>query len=502
MKEDGIWLSPRSSNTPAAIAFSDRFDSCPFRISSSRTVTEDRMENQMRNIPQVEKLLQDERISTYTDVIGRGAVTEIIRKVLEKYREKAKAGGEIRPDSIVASVEKNCVLKRQTMLQKVINGTGIMLHTNLGRAPLGRKVLGRVADMMSGYCNLEFHIPTERRGKRGGFCEELLCHFTGAEDALIVNNNASSVFLILSCFASGEEVIVSRGELLQIGGGFRIPDIMSETGATLREVGTTNITELDDYREAINESTAMIFSAHHSNFRISGFTRTPTPVELAGLKSESILMVRDLGSGNLVEDPRLPGPFEPTVQQELSYGPDLLCFSGDKLMGGCQAGIILGRKDLVTQLRKHPLMRMLRVDKFTYAILQEVLLRYDLKTHGDSGLWEMALQGRERVSARVSRFLRRLKSEHVKEAAHRVDTKAAFGGGSLPGIEIESAGIEIRMEGMGPAALYTYFLSCEPPVVGYVEGDRFIIDFMTVADDDVASIVMSLENLASVRTGR
>lgn len=460
------------------------------------------MDDQLRNIPQVERLLQNDQILPFTEVIGRSIVLEIIRKILEKYREKAKTGMEIKPESIIASVVKNCAVKRQTMLQKVINGTGIMLHTNLGRAPVGKKVLERVAGMMSGYCNLEYHIPTERRGKRGGFCEDLLCHLTGAEDALIVNNNASSVFLILSCFASGEEVIVSRGELLQIGGGFRIPDIMSETGAILREVGTTNITELEDYREAINDSTAMIFSAHHSNFRIDGFTRTPSPAELSGLKSESVLMVRDLGSGNLVEDPRLPAPFEPTVQQELSYEPDLLCFSGDKLMGGCQGGIILGRKDLVSQLRRHPLMRMLRVDKFTYALLQEVLLRYDMKRHGETGLWEMALRGREGASARVSRFLRRLKSEPVKGAAHRIESKAAFGGGSLPGIEIESAGIEIAIDGMSVSSLYTYFLSCDPPVVGHVEGDRFIIDFMTIADDEVSALVVSLENLVATRSGR
>ncbi len=457
------------------------------------------MEDRMRAIPQVEKLLQDERIADHIPRIGRSTVTEIIRRVLDRYREKARNGVDLKAEVIVSSIVRNCAVKGMVKLQKVINGTGVLLHTNLGRAPLGRDVLEKTADIVSGYCNLEFHLPTERRGKRGGFSEELICHLTGAEDALLVNNNAASVFLILSCFARGEEVLVSRGEILQIGGGFRIPDIMRETGAILKEVGTTNITGLQDYADAINEHTAMIFSAHYSNFRMNGFTAAPSLKELAGLKSESVLFVRDLGSGNLIDPQGLPEPFEPTVQQELAQGPDLICFSGDKLLGGCQAGFILGRKDLIVQLRRHPLMRILRVDKITCAVIQETLLRYDAKTHGQSGLWSMALDGRDKASARVTKFLRKLKGEAAKDTVKRIDTRAAFGGGSLPGTELNSVGVEITVPGMTPGQIYTYFLTGEPPLAGKIEGDRYIIDFMAVMDDDIPSLVTSVEHLISLR---
>lgn len=440
-------------------------------------------------------MLQDDQISPFIPVIGRSVLIDLIRRILEKYRDKAKSGQEIRQDAIVASILKNCTLKRMQMIQKVVNGTGVMIHTNLGRSPLGEKVCAKIIDIAAGYSNLEFHLTSERRGKRGGYCEELICHLSGAEDALIVNNCASSVFLILNCFARGEEVLVSRGELIQIGGGFRIPDIMRETGALLVEVGTTNITELDDYRSALTERTAMVFSAHHSNFRMEGFSRTPSIRELTELKSESVLLVRDLGSGSFMEEADTPRHFKPSVQDEVAQGPDLLCFSGDKLLGGCQAGIIVGKKDLIAQLRKHPLMRMLRVDKITYAILQEVLLQWDIKNHDDIGLWAMVMGGREKASHRITRFIRKLKHEKAKEHVKRIETRATFGGGSLPGMEMESVGLEIHIPGMSPNELYSFFLQQEIPVIGIIDNDRFYLDFMTILEEDVVHAATAADRL-------
>ena len=321
----------------------------------------DKVNNLLRAIPQVEKLLQDREISSFINDIGRNQVTKAIRAGIEELRESILNGSEADPDLLKDKIIAKCLYKRFEKLQRVINCTGVIIHTNLGRSPLGDEILESLKKEISGYCNLEYHIPTMKRGKRGGFAEELVCELTGGEDALIVNNNASSVFLILNEFAKGREAVVSRGELIQIGGGFRIPDIMDQSGAKLVEVGTTNITTLDDYKSAINENTSMVFSAHTSNYRIQGFTEAPSLKELSALKSSAVIFVRDLGSGNFINDDRTGSGFEQTVYQELSQGPDLVCFSGDKLAGACQAGIITGRKDLIAALRKNPLMRMIRV---------------------------------------------------------------------------------------------------------------------------------------------
>jgi L-seryl-tRNA(Ser) seleniumtransferase len=313
----------------------------------------------LREIPQVEKLLQDEEIEGFIPVIGKGSAADCVREGVSSYREALIAGAEADSQKLKDEIIKKLKIKSSERLQRVINGTGLIIPTNLGRAPLGEGIFEILKKNISGYCNLEYHIPSKKRGKRGGFAEELICQMTKSEDALIVNNNASSVFLILNELAKGGETIVSRGELIQIGGGFRIPDIMNQSGTTLVEVGTTNITTLADFKNAVTENTKMIFSAHTSNFRLEGFTEAPTLKELSTLKNDKIVFVRDMGSGNLVND-WMPGRFEQTVYHETAQGADLVCFSGDKLLGGCQAGIIVGKREIIAKLRKNPLMRMLR----------------------------------------------------------------------------------------------------------------------------------------------
>jgi len=449
----------------------------------------------LRGIPQVEKLLQDADIAGLIPEIGKGIAADIIRKSAEKYRASI-IGGSV-PE--IADLKKDIIsgikTKISEKLQRIINGTGVIIHTNFGRAPLGEKIFETLKSEISGYCNLEFHIPSKSRGKRGGFAEELICQLTGAEDALIVNNNAASVFLILKQFAEGKEAVVSRGELIQIGGGFRIPDIMKESGAILVETGTTNITTLEDYQSAITGNTSMIFSAHTSNYKMEGFSEAPTMKELASLKNEKILYVRDLGSGNIFSPEKDGEQFEQTVYAEVAQGPDLVCFSGDKLLGGCQAGIIVGSKTLIAKLRKNPLMRMIRVDKITYMILQETLLEYVNGRQFDVELWKMIMQKPEDVMRNANQFVSIMRERAGDDYCTIRSTRATYGGGSMPGVELESTGVEIKIPGMKPDEINDYFLSCIPPIAGTVRDDRYIIDFYTVFDRDIECIADSAELL-------
>ncbi|HPX91035.1 MAG TPA: L-seryl-tRNA(Sec) selenium transferase, partial [Spirochaetota bacterium] len=444
----------------------------------------------LREIPQIEKLLNEDYIAPYLSIIGKSACTECIRTSVAKYREHLKKTGKGEINLLHNIIKQQLSIKSATRLQRVINGTGVIIHTNLGRAPLGEKIFESLKENLSGYCNLEFYIPEKKRGKRGGFAEELISSMTGAEDALIVNNNAASVFLILNEFAKGGETIVSRGELIQIGGGFRIPDIMAQSGTTLVEVGTTNITTVDDYKKGITDKTKMIFSAHRSNFKLEGFTENPSLVELSGLKNENIIFVRDMGSGNLVYD-WMPGSFEQTVLSEISQGLDLICFSGDKLLGGCQAGIIAGKKEYIARLRKNPLMRILRVDKITYYILQETLLIYVNSQYRNTELWKVITQSRETILKKANKIIR-LCNGNSSNAIEKIPTKATYGGGSMPGIEIDSYGLKLKIPGYSPDDLYDYFLNNIPPILGTIRENSFVIDLFAIFDKDIKDIANSI----------
>ncbi len=451
------------------------------------------LSNLFKSIPQVERLLNESYIEPYISSLGKASCIECIRYATAQYREHLKNKKEEDLSILHSMILENLKLKSSTILQRVINGTGVIIHTNLGRAPLGEKIFESLKENLSGYCNLEFYIPEKKRGKRGGFAEELISSMTGAEDALIVNNNAASVFLILNEFAKGGETIVSRGELIQIGGGFRIPDIMAQSGTTLVEVGTTNITTVDDYKKGITDKTKMIFSAHRSNFKLEGFTENPSLVELSGLKNENIIFVRDMGSGNLVYD-WMPGSFEQTVLSEISQGLDLICFSGDKLLGSCQAGIITGKKNLISRLRKNPLMRMLRVDKITYYILQQTLIHYVNSQYKNTRLWDVITQSKEAVSKKASRIIKLCGKESAK-FIKKIPTQATYGGGSMPGTSIESIGIKINIPGYNPEELYNYFISCTPPIIGTVREDSYILDLFAIFDKDIKDIANSISNL-------
>jgi len=450
----------------------------------------------LRQIPQVEKILQEYYIDFYINTIGHPIVVKIIRDEIDSFRKEILAQGDLSINDLHDSIEKSCKVKARHALQRVINGTGIIMHTNLGRAPLGKDLFASAQNDLSGFCNLEYSIEERKRGKRGGFAEELICELTGAEDALIVNNNASSVFMILRHYARGKEVIVSRGELIQIGGGFRIPDIMAESDAHLVEVGTTNITTLDDYKEAVTENTSMVFSAHQSNYRMEGFSQSPELKDLASLKNDKILFVRDLGSGNLVKDDELKN-FEPTVSWELSQGPDLLCFSGDKLLGASQAGIIIGKKELIAKLRKDPLMRMVRVDKVAYYLLQKTLLHYVNKEHKELPLWKMIFQKQKDVNNRINRLLRGI-DQSIKPFVKKTELFAAYGGGSMPGTQWKTKGITIEIPQKSPQEIYNYFIDWHQPVMGIITENRFVLNFHTVFDEDIIDLKALINSLKDI----
>ncbi|MDY6934402.1 MAG: L-seryl-tRNA(Sec) selenium transferase [Spirochaetota bacterium] len=457
--------------------------------------------NELRDIPQVEKLLQIDEIDRYIPLIGRSIVIKSIREEIELFREGLKENKNLETSDLISSISNKLNRKKSEKLQRVINGTGVLIHTNLGRAPISKRILENLQDALSGYCNLELNLPTGKRGNRGGFAEELICDLTNAEDALIVNNNASSLFLILSEFGKGKDVIISRGELVQIGGGFRIPDIMRQTGVNLVEVGTTNITELDDYRRAITDNTSMILSVHPSNYKIEGFSRSPSLKDLSTLKNSSILFVRDLGSGNLFVDARFPKTFEPTISSELSQNPDIICFSGDKMLGGCQAGIIVGRGDLIRKLKNNPLMRMFRVDKITYHILQESFIQYSNKNLEEISLWNIIFQNKKIIGNKVNRLLKKIKVEDKKTIFTRVPLKSIFGGGALPTVKIESMGLQISIPNVKGEEIYRKLIYDDVPIVGYILDDKYTLDFRAIFDEDIPIIAEALGQLIEFYSG-
>ncbi len=448
----------------------------------------------LRSIPQIETILQNPEVKNYIQILGHKIVTETARAEVNVFRKQLIEDHSGNLDSLYVSIIDKCKVIKMEKLQRVINATGVVMHTNLGRSPLSKNILQNLSENLSGYCNLEFHLPTEKRGKRGGFAERLICELTGAEDALIVNNNASSVFLVLKEFAEGNEVIVSRGELIQIGGGFRIPDIMKQTGANLVEVGTTNITTLDDFKDAITEETSMILSAHQSNYKIEGFTKSPSLKEISSLKNEKILFYRDLGSGNMINSTELPDLFEPTIISELSQGADIISFSGDKLLGGSQAGIIIGKKEYIDKLRKNPLMRMIRVDKITYYILQETLLKYSTDNEKDLSLWNIIFQKQTDIKDKVEILLKKINIES-KINISKVETFATYGGGSLPTMEIKSFGLQFDTDIISPDKIYSFFINQEIPVVGKITNNKYILDFISIFDKDIELLKKSIESL-------
>jgi len=420
----------------------------------------------------VDELAGDGRLA---HAASRPLLVSAARSALARAREEIKAGAD--PGDLVGRVELELAATREARLRRTINATGVIIHTNLGRAPLAQEALERVRAVAAGYSNLEYDLGEGGRGSRQDHVAPILRRLTGAEAALVVNNNAAAVLLALAALAEGREVLVSRGELIEIGDGFRIPDVLARSGARLREVGTTNRTRAADYERAIGPETALLLRVHQSNFRVVGFTEQPRLAELVRVgRAHGLPVVDDLGSGVLVELED-----EPSARDALAAGADLVCFSGDKLLGGPQAGIIVGRGELVERLRRHPLQRALRADKLTLAALEATLALY-LEPESAARripVLRMLVEPVEAVEARAER-LSAIVGGEVEQTVGRV------GGGALPLAELPSFACAVEEELAEPLR------RGEPPVVALVRDGRCLLDCRTIADsevDEVASAV-------------
>ena len=418
---------------------------------------------ELRDLPSVDELARSS---------GDPLAVDAARTVLARAREEIRAGGE--PADLAGRLQEELAAARAPRLRRVINATGVIVHTNLGRAPLAEEALTRLADATRGYSNLEYDTAAGARGSRQTHVTPLLRRLTGAEAALVVNNNAAAVLLALAALAEGREVIVSRGELIEIGAGFRIPDVLARSGARLREVGTTNRTRADDYERAVGPDTGLLLRVHQSNFRVVGFTERPTLAELARVaQSHKVPLVDDLGSGALVD----LGD-EPTAREALADGADLVCFSGDKLLGGPQAGIVVGRLELVERLRRHPLQRALRADKLTIAALEGTLTLY-LDAPDRIPVLRMLRSDTDRVRARAQR-LAELVGGEVEQ------TVARAGGGALPLAELPSYACAVEED------LAARLRIGEPPVIGVVRDGRTLLDCRTLTDAEVDEIAAAV----------
>ncbi len=450
------------------------------------------MNEELRKLPSVDELLRSEILSPLAEEYGREGVVEAAREAVNRARRKVLAGEKCPPFEEIAGEAKAILLKTFTpSIFPVINATGVIIHTNLGRAPLSAEARAAMEAVARGYCNLEFDLERGRRGSRYVHAEELLTRLTGAEAALVVNNNAGAVLLVLSALARDREVIIARSQLVEIGGGFRIPDVMRQSGAILVEVGTTNRTYLRDYEEAITERTALILRAHRSNFRLTGFVHDVPLEELAALAHRhGLYLMDDLGSGALLDTSRYGLAHEPTVQESLAAGADVVCFSGDKLLGGPQAGVIVGKKEIVERLRKFPLTRALRVDKITLAGLQATLLHY-LKGEAERKVpvWRMISADPAELKRRARRWARHLREAGLK--AEVIEGRSAIGGGSLPGETLPTWLLALRLP--SPDAAAQALRNYRPPIIARIEEDLLLFDPRTVFPEEEEILLQGIK---------
>ena len=454
----------------------------------------------LRHVPSIGSLLDDPEVRRRFRTSSRKILTLALRRVADRWRRAIRRGesppGGVSRKAFLEQAEKMIQELGRSGLRPVINATGVILSTNLGRAPLAPAIVEQVGRIGGGYSSLETDLEAGRRGRRDGHVAGLLERLTGAPAALVVNNNAAAVVLILSTFARDREVIVSRGELIEIGGSFRLPEVMAASGARLVEVGTTNRTYLKDYRQAITEQTALLFRSHTSNYRLIGFTHRPELEELVRLgRRKGLLTVEDLGSGLLERFGQEALAGEPTVRQAVRSGADLICFSGDKLLGGPQCGIVLGRQRLVTRLRANPLSRAIRVGKLTLAALESVLRQYRYVDDPSQALphLRMVALSAEAVRARARRLLRRLGPEFGRLLqAELHHGRSAVGGGSCPGAQLDTCLIGLRAEGVSASRLARMLRTGDPAVIGRIVGQQVMLDLRTVGDRQTGDLRRAL----------
>jgi L-seryl-tRNA(Ser) seleniumtransferase len=458
--------------------------------------------NPYRSLPSVDRLLQDERLASLLANGSRRRVVEAARDVLAEARQSIGAGrAAAEVGDLAEATRRRLVSGPELPLRRAINATGVIVHTNLGRAPLSPSALAAMAEVGAGYSNLEYDLAAGRRGSRHEHVSHLLRRLTGAEDALVVNNNAAAVLLALTAVAQGREVVISRGELVEIGGGFRIPDVLRQSGATLTEVGTTNRTYVRDYQDATTDQTGAWLWVHCSNYRVIGFVHAPDLAELAmAAHAVDLPLIADLGSGSLLDTARYGLMPEPLVQDVVAAGADLVCFSGDKLLGGPQAGIVVGRADLIACLKRHPLTRAIRPDKATIAALGATLVHY---VQGDAEqtvpVWRMIAAAPAEIEARATLVIVAL-GEAGSGWSIR-DGSSAVGGGSLPGETLPTRLLAAPAD-LDPVAFASALRRSSPAVVSRIEHGRLVLDLRTVLPEEDDTLVSVLRDaLARTSTG-
>lgn len=465
-----------------------------------------------RLLPSVDELMRSESVAPLIAAHGRVAVVEACRQALEKLRRSIPR--ECNEDELRLTLAALPTVLAQELkansrfsLRRVINATGVILHTNLGRAPLGEAALQHALEVAGGYCNLEFDLESGERGQRDAHVDRLFAALfadaaagraapDGAPSTAVVNNNAAAVLLALNTLAEGGEVIVSRGELVEIGGSFRIPDIMAKSGATLREVGTTNRTRIDDYQSAISERTKLLLRVHRSNFKIVGFTEQPSLAELVELgRSRRIPVMEDLGSGALIPLEPMGISGEPTVHFSLGAGVDIVTYSGDKLLGGPQAGILSGRPAVIAQVRANPLFRALRVDKLIYSMLESTLLAYVRQQYEAIPALRFMRIPREELLRRAEALAARLRESCHQLQIEVVPCASLVGGGAAPGWDLPSHGVAIAAPAIGADELLSRLRGNDPPVVARIEEGRVLLDLRTVFPAEDEEIVAALQRI-------
>jgi L-seryl-tRNA(Ser) seleniumtransferase len=462
----------------------------------------------LRFLPSIDALLRSAKATKLLPETGARHLTALARVVIEALRREIRENvgnpAQFSRESLLLEAEDRLCRawrgEQNTSLQRVINATGVIIHTNLGRAPLSENARRAIFEEASGYCNLEYNLETGKRGKRGAHAEHLLAELTGAESALIVNNCAAAAFLVLTVLASGGEVVISRGELVEIGGDFRVPDVLTQSGATLREVGTTNRTKLSDYERAINENTRLLLKVHPSNYRIIGFTSAPNLTELAELAHRrDILLYEDAGSGAMFDLAEYGLTDEPVISQSIVAGADVVSFSGDKLLGGVQSGLIVGRREIVERIRKHPLYRALRVDKLIYAALEASFEAFRKETFlQDIPVLKMLTATSVELMKRSAAFADKLRENLGENSALKFEIaegNSVIGGGSAPDVQPVTTLLALKHAQMSVSKLEEKLRASKPPVITRILDDKVLIDLRTVSESEESELLDILRTI-------
>lgn len=468
----------------------------------------------MAMLPGVDRLLRTETATRmlpetggkHLTILARTAIDGMRRELEEMAAETLDPEARLTREDLLSDAERRLMQtwqqERNSRLRRVINATGVIIHTNLGRAPLSDAAKKAMFEEASGYCALEYNIETGKRGKRGARAEHLLAELTGAEGALIVNNCAAACVLVLTALAKGGEAIISRGEMVEIGGDFRVPDVMVQSGADLVEVGTTNRTRAADYERAITERTRMILKVHPSNYRIIGFTATPTVAELSAVaQRNNVLLYEDAGSGAMFDMSAFGLGDEPVIPRSVVAGTDVITFSGDKLIGGVQAGLIVGKREVIQTLRRHPLYRALRVNKLVYAALEATFDAFRRETvMQEVPVLRMLSAEKAAIKQRTWNFAQRLReanSDNKKLHFEVTDGNSVIGGGSAPAVQPPTALLAVKHENLTANKLDHVLRSSSPPVVARIIDDRILIDFRTVAPNEEEDLLAVLKKAAA-----